>query len=90
MTRTGSPKVKGVFEHPVGSGCWWINYYVDGRQHREKVGRSSDAHALDQKCKADARRKVKLPELVRGTCDHVQEYCSLRRIPVWMLTTNSP
>ena len=66
MTRTGSPKVKGVFERPVGSGCWWINYYVDGKQHREKVGRRSDALALYQKRKADARRKVKLPELVRG------------------------
>jgi len=66
MTRTGAPKVKGVFERPVGSGCWWINYYVDCKQHREKVGRRSDALALYQKRKADARRKVKLPELVRG------------------------
>jgi hypothetical protein len=66
MKRTGSPKVKGVFERPVGSGSWWINYYVDGKQYREKVGRRSDALALYQKRKADARRKVKLPELVRG------------------------
>jgi hypothetical protein len=20
--------VRGVFERPAGSGCWWINYYV--------------------------------------------------------------
>ena len=61
-----TPKLKSVFERPIGSGCWWINYYVDGKQHREKVGRKSDALALYQKRKADARRKVKLPELVRG------------------------
>jgi len=42
---------------------WWINYYVKGKQHREKVGRKSDAIALYQKRKADARRGVKLPEL---------------------------
>jgi integrase len=58
--------VRGVFERPAGSGCWWINYYVGGRQHREKVGRKSDAVALYQKRKADARRGVKLPELVPG------------------------
>ena len=36
------------------------------KQYREKVGRRSDALALYQKRKADVRRKVKLPELVRG------------------------
>jgi integrase len=30
--------VRGVFERPPGSGTWWINYYVEGVQHREKVG----------------------------------------------------
>jgi integrase len=57
---------RGLFERPAGSGCWWINYYVDGKQHREKVGRRGDAIALYQKRKADARRKLKLPELVPG------------------------
>jgi integrase len=57
---------RGLFERPAGSGCWWINYYVDGKQHREKVGRRGDALALYQKRKADARRKLKLPELVPG------------------------
>src|ERR1035437_10496113 len=59
-------KVRGIFERPAGSGCWWVNYYVNGKQHREKVGRRSDAVALYQKRKADARRGVKLPELVPG------------------------
>ncbi len=60
------PKGEGVFERPIGSGCWWINYHVDGKQHREKIGRKSDALALDQKRKADVRRRVKMPELVPG------------------------
>jgi len=47
--------IKGVYEHPVDSGIWWINYYVGGRRHREKVGRRSDAVTLYQKRKTDAR-----------------------------------
>ena len=57
---------RGVYEHPAASGVWWINYYTQGKRHREKVGRKSDAVALYQKRKADARRGVKLPELVPG------------------------
>lgn len=56
-------KTRGLFERPAGSGVWWINYYVNGKQHREKVGRKSDAIALYQKRKSDARRGLKLPEL---------------------------
>ena len=56
-------KPRGLFERPPGSGVWWINYYVKGKQHREKVGRKSDAIALYQKRKADARAGHKLPTL---------------------------
>ena len=55
--------IRGVFEHPVDSGIWWINYYVEGRRHREKVGRRSDAVTLYQKPKTDARMGIKLPEI---------------------------
>jgi integrase len=66
MAKREEEKVKGVFEHPAGSGVWWINYYAQGQRHREKAGRKSDAIALYQKRKADSRRKLKLPELVPG------------------------
>ncbi len=67
MKKAGiTTRARGLFERPAGSGCWWINYYVGGKQHREKVGRRGDALALYQKRKADARRKLKLPELVPG------------------------
>jgi integrase len=72
-------KARGLFERPAGSGCWWINYYVDGKQHREKVGRRGDAIALYQKRKADARRKLKLPELVPG---RAVKFCSLSEMAV--------
>lgn len=64
MARKAEAKpVRGLFERPKGSGVWWINYYVKGEQHREKVGRKSDALALYQNRKVDARRNVKLPDL---------------------------
>jgi hypothetical protein len=39
MARREVKAVRGVFERPKGSGLWWINFYQDGKQHREKVGR---------------------------------------------------
>ena len=54
---------RGLFERPPGSGVWWINYYAAGKQHREKVGRKSDAIKLYQVRKADATAGRKLPEL---------------------------
>ena len=35
-------KHRGVYEHPKGSGVWWIHFHDgDGRRHREKVGKKS-------------------------------------------------
>jgi integrase len=56
-------KHRGVFEHPPGSKVFWINYYANGKRHREKVGNKSAAIELYRQRKADARRGVKLPEL---------------------------
>jgi hypothetical protein len=54
---------RGLFERPPGFGVWWINYYVDGKQHREKVGTITNAKKLYQKRKEDDRAGRKLPEL---------------------------
>jgi site-specific recombinase XerD len=54
--------VRGVYEQPVGSGVWWVLYYVEGQRHREKIGRRSDAITLYQKRKTDARAGLKLPD----------------------------
>jgi site-specific recombinase XerD len=55
--------IKGIFERPDGSGIWWINYYIEGKRFREKVGRRSDAVTLYQRRKTDARMGVKMPEV---------------------------
>jgi hypothetical protein len=44
---------------------WWVNYFEDGKRHREKVGRKSDAVTLYQKRKSDARAGIKLPDTLR-------------------------
>jgi site-specific recombinase XerD len=54
-------KERGVFEKIPGSGIWWVRYYIDGREHREKVGRRGDAIKLYKVRKTDALRGAKLP-----------------------------
>lgn len=66
MSRKQEGKVKGVYERPAGFEIWWVNYYAEGKRHREKAGRRSDAIALYQKRELDARRKIKIPELLPG------------------------
>jgi len=38
--------MRGVYEHPPGSKVWWVNYHENGKRHREKVDRKSDAESL--------------------------------------------
>jgi integrase len=58
-------KVRGVYERDPGSGIWWIRFTENGKIRRERVGRRSDAIALYQKRKADARAGIKLPSNLR-------------------------
>lgn len=59
-------KRKGVYERIPDSGIWWIRY-VDhrGKEHREKVGRRSDAITLYNKRKTEGLQRKKLPENFR-------------------------
>jgi integrase len=63
VTKPKKKNPRGLFERPPGSGVWWINYYVDGKQHREKAGTITAARQLYQKRKADDRDGKKLPTL---------------------------
>ena len=58
-------KVRGVYEHPKGSGVWWISYHLNRKRRRERVGRRSDAIALYAKRKTQILQNEKLPELNR-------------------------
>src|SRR5579884_567548 len=48
-------KVRGVYEHPTEAGVWCIQYFENGRRHREKVGAKSVAIAAYQKRKTEIR-----------------------------------
>jgi integrase len=61
MPRKVVRKERGVFEKEPGSDIWWIRYYIDGRERREKVGRRGDAIKLYKVRRTDALRGVKLP-----------------------------
>lgn len=47
--------IRGIFERPPGSGCWWISYFAQGRHHREKVGPRSAAIEAYRLRKTQAR-----------------------------------
>jgi site-specific recombinase XerD len=69
-TATGAKtvaRIKGVYERIPSSGIWWIRY-ADHRnkEHREKVGRRSDAITLYNKRKTEALQRKKLPESFRA------------------------
>jgi integrase len=58
-------KVRGVFERPADSNIWWIQYFENGRRHRERVGTRANAITLYQKRKTQILTGAKLPELQR-------------------------
>lgn len=66
MAKKELEKVKGVYEHPKGSGVWWILYYKDGVRHRESIGRRGDAIEAYQDRKVATKRGLKLPDLRNG------------------------
>ena len=65
MPRRTPKKERGVFERVPNSGIWWIRYKVAGVEHREKVGRRSDAMKLYAIRKADILRGMKMPANVK-------------------------
>jgi integrase len=48
-------KVRGVYEHPKGTGVWWIHYYEHGRRHRERIGSYRLAVAVLEKRRTEIR-----------------------------------
>ena len=66
MPRKVTKKEKGIFEKESGSDVWWVRYYIDGWERREKVGRRGDALKLYKFRKADALRGVKLPDNMKN------------------------
>lgn len=80
-------RIKGVFERPAGSDVWWINYTVNGKRIREKIGSKKKAHEAYKKRSladwTDAKlagmmfagrgKSVKFAELVDDALEHAKQ-----------------
>jgi integrase len=67
MSRSFEKKLRGIYEQPLGSGIWWIQYFdASGRRRREKAGRRGDAVDLLAKRRTEKLQRIKLPENFRA------------------------
>ena len=58
-----TPRARGVFERPTGSGIWWARYTDEnGQLHREKVGSKSLARKVYHKRKTEIHERRFFPE----------------------------
>ena len=80
MARASEKKHRGVYEHPPGSGVWWIHYHAEGRRHREQVGGKQAAINRYQQRKTEAR-EGRLPQPQRHVAfdAFVREYLETAR-----------
>src|SRR5258705_8968623 len=80
MARSSEKKHRGVYEHPAGSGVWWIVYVVDGRRHREKVGGKQAAINRYEQRKVEGREgRLPTPQRKVPFDAFVQEYLETER-----------
>jgi hypothetical protein len=65
--RTAITAIRGIYEKKPGSGVWWIRWTdSNGKLHREKAGRRSDAKTLVDKRRTETLQQKKLPEQFRS------------------------
>jgi integrase len=81
--RTDTTPIRGIYERKPGSGVWWIRWTgSNGKLHREKAGRRSDAKTLIDKRRTETLQQKKLPEQFRrkvtfdSLCDDALEHSS--------------
>ena len=76
MAKTTPEKIKGVYERQTGSGVWWIRWTdYQGKLHREKIGRRSDAITLLAKRKTETLQRKKLPERFKAKLVTFSQLC---------------
>ncbi len=57
LRRPSRAPMRGVFEHPKGSGIWWISWYVGGKRHRQKIGSLKNAVSAYYSRKTEALKE---------------------------------
>jgi site-specific recombinase XerD len=71
--KKNNKKIRGVFEKVAGSGIWWIQYFANGRRHREKAGSKQNAKDLLTKRRNAVLTGEKLPEKLRARAVSFQQ-----------------
>ena len=62
-SRAGARHHRGIFEHPRGSGIWYVRYFDEqGKKHREKVGPKGLAQKVYYKRKTEIQERRFFPE----------------------------
>src|SRR3989442_11019542 len=90
MARSAAKKHRGVYEYPPDSDVWWVQYFVDGRRRRERVGGKQAAIDRYQQRKTEARegrlptreRLVRLDDFIRDYLageTHTRSYVTMAR-----------
>ena len=81
MARSAAKKHRGVYEYPPGSDVWWVQYFVDGRRRREKVGGKQAAINRYQQRKTEAREgRLPTPQHEVAFESFVTEYLEGERL----------
>lgn len=80
--------IRGLYEKKPGSGDWWIRWTdAQGKLHREKAGRRTDAQTLIAKRRNETLQRKKLPEKFRSKvafdalCDDAIEHSKATNDP---------
>ena len=82
---------RGLWEREPGSGVWWIRFRdSNGKLHREKVGRKSDAEALLNKRRNERRVGKKMPENIRTAPSNSPNLPTTSRKSIRRHTTQIP
>jgi integrase len=58
--------MRGVFERPKGSGCWWIRFAYKGKIKKQKIGTYEEACAAVDKKRVEIREGAILPANLRS------------------------
>src|SRR5262245_14841771 len=66
LDRDSARKSRGIYEHPKGSGAWWVCFFDEhGCRHRQKVGPKALALKVCQKRKTEVQERRFFPERLR-------------------------
>ena len=71
-------KDRGIVEHPLGSGMWWVDLRHEGKRIRRKVGSKSAARQVYERLKTEAREGRLVPRVQKKTVPTLKQILDAR------------